>query len=191
MKRILVVLISSLLVPGFSVLALGAPGPAVRTVRKAAPAAYEAHPATILARGRDDDEKEEQEFFGKHKHEGKKHHKKGHSEWKEKHAGRFFRPVDRNYFRQCYGGSDLQHLPPGLRKQVERTGHLPPGLEKHLRRNGQLPPGLQKRMTPANGCVLAHIGPLPVSNKLYILGRDAYLINSSTRQIIDVLRGAY
>lgn len=36
-------------------------------------------------------------------------------------------------------------LPPGLARQVNRTGQLPPGLQRRLDRTGQLPPGLQRR----------------------------------------------
>ena len=87
--------------------------------------------------------------------------------------------------------TDVSSLPPGLQKHVARTGHLPPGLEKQLARNGHLPPGLEKRMSPASPCVMQRLGPLPPDSRLYMLGRDAYLINYHTRAIIDVLRGAY
>jgi hypothetical protein len=133
-----------------------------------------AHPATRLA--------------GNSK--GAKHHKHG-DEGDGNYGGPFFRPVDAGYFHQCYGGTDVSGLPPGLQKHVARTGHLPPGLEKHLARNGQLPPGLQKRMSPASPCVLQRMGPLPPNSRLYMLGRDAYLIDAHTRAIIDILRGAY
>jgi hypothetical protein len=142
-----------------------------------------------LARA-DDDEGEpyENSEHGKRKHHHGKHHG---GEAEGQYAGPFFRPVDSGYFSQCYGGGDISSLPPGLQKHVERTGHLPPGLEKQLARNGHLPPGLEKRMSPASPCVLQRIGPLPPNSRLYMLGRDAYLINYHTRSIIDILRGAY
>jgi hypothetical protein len=121
---------------------------------------------------------------------GAKHHERG-DEGGGNYDGPFFRAADAGYFHQCYGGVDVSSLPPGLQKHVARTGHLPPGLEKHLERNGQLPPGLQKRMSPASPCVLQRIGPLPPDSRLYMLGRDAYLINYHTRAIIDILRGAF
>lgn len=65
------------------------------------------------------------------------------------------------------------------------------GLQKHVARTGHLPPGLEKRMSPASPCVLGRLGPLPPHSRLYLLGRDAYLINYHTREIIDILRGAY
>jgi len=139
-----------------------------------APAVRTAHPAMQIA--------------GNSK--GAKHHKHG-DEGDGNYAGPFFRPVAAGYFNQCYGGADVSNLPPGLQKHVARTGHLPPGLEKHLERNGQLPPGLQKRMSPASPCVLERIGPLPPDSRLYMLGRDAYLVNYHTRAIIDILRGAF
>ena len=117
-----------------------------------------------------------------------KHHK--HDD-EANYAGSFFSPIDASYFGQCYGGTDVSSLPPGLQKHVARTGHLPPGLEKQLARNGHLPPGLEKRMSPASPCLMQRLGPLPPDSRLYMLGRDAYLINYHTRAIIDVLRGAY
>jgi hypothetical protein len=107
------------------------------------------------------------------------------------YAGPFFRPAYIRYFHDCYGGGDVRNLPPGLRKQVERTGHLPPGLEKHLERDGTLPPGLEKRMIRANPCIMRHIGRLPVDSRLYMFGRDAYLINYHTHRIIDILRNVF
>jgi hypothetical protein len=121
---------------------------------------------------------------------GAKHNGNGEEEYGN-YTGPFFRPVDAGYFHRCYGGVDVNSLPPGLQKHVAHTGHLPPGLEKHLERNGQLPPGLQKRMSPASPCVLERLGPLPPDSRLYMLGRDAYLINYHTRAIIDILRGAF
>jgi len=139
-----------------------------------APAVRTAHPAIQIA--------------GNSK--GAKHNKHG-DEGDGNYTGPFFRPIDAGYFHQCYGGVDVNSLPPGLQKHVARTGHLPPGLEKHLERNGQLPPGLQKRMSPASPCVIERIGPLPPDSRLYMLGRDAYLVNYHTRAIIDILRGAF
>jgi hypothetical protein len=121
---------------------------------------------------------------------GRKHHKHD-DDGADNYGGPFFRPADARYFHQCYGGTDVSSLPPGLQKHVARTGHLPPGLEKHLERDGQLPPGLQKRMSAVSPCVLERMGPLPPNSRIYMLGRDAYLINYHTRAIIDILRGAF
>jgi hypothetical protein len=145
--------------------------------------------STQLARAHGDDAGEP---YGDGKHEKAKHRHGGYREYAGgPYAGPFFRPGDAGYFNKCYGGSDISSLPPGLQKHVERTGHLPPGLEKQLARNGHLPPGLEKRMSPVSPCVLQRIGPLPPDSRLYMLGRDAYLINYHTRAIIDILRGAY
>lgn len=122
-------------------------------------------------------------------HHSDEHHM-SEEERERNYAGPFFRPTYTRYFHDCYGGN-MRNLPPGLQKQVERTGHLPPGLQKHLERDGTLPPGLEKRMTPANPCLMRHIGPLPVGERLYMLGRDAYLINYHTRRIIDILRNVF
>lgn len=154
--------------------------PGAGIAERGAAATRTAHPAIQIARAHDED--------GPRNSKGSKHHKDKHN---GNYGGSFFRPADAGYFHQCYGGADVSSLPPGLQKQVARTGHLPPGLEKHLERNGQLPPGLQKRMSPANPCVLEHVRPLPPNSRLYMLGRDSYLINYHTHKIIDVLRGAF
>lgn len=107
------------------------------------------------------------------------------------YRGKFFRSGYRTYFRECYGVSETGGLPPGLQKHLERTGRLPAGLERHLARNGQLPPGLEKKMVPVNDCVRRHIGPLPRGTQLYLLGRDAYLVNQSARQVIDILHNVF
>ncbi len=159
--------------------------PGAAAARSAATGAISPSSAVLLAK-HDEDNDDGGAPPTKPKHG--KHHK--HDD-EGNYAGPFFRPVDAGYFGQCYGGTDVSSLPPGLQKHVARTGHLPPGLEKQLARNGHLPPGLEKRMSPASPCVMQRLGPLPPDSRLYMLGRDAYLINYHTRAIIDVLRGAY
>jgi hypothetical protein len=174
-KAIAAAALSGLLTAGIRAPARGAAEsfPAgAEIAHRGAPAARTAHPSIQIAGN----------SKGGNRHKG---------EDNGNYGGPFFRPVDAGHFHQCYGGVDVNSLPPGLQKHVARTGHLPPGLEKHLERNGQLPPGLQKRMSPANPCVLERIGPLPPDSRLYMLGRDAYLVNYHTRAIIDILRGAF
>lgn len=134
----------------------------------------------------------------KHSDHGEHHHGKEAKGWKEAKAaarhgnfgGSFFRQHYVPYFRSCYG-PNTGNLPPGLQKHIARTGHLPPGLEMQLERNGHLPPGLEKRLNPVSPCVTRRIGQLPVNTKLYLLGRDALLLNEHTHEIVDILRGAY
>ncbi len=175
--------LASMLVAAMRAPVLGAAGPSLPSAgitRNAMTAGRDAHPAMRLARAHDDGESAANP-------KGKKHHRDAND---GNYGGPFFRPADAGYFHQCYGGGDVKSLPPGLQKNA-RTGHLPPGLEKHLERTGHLPPGLEKRISPVSPCVLGHLGPLPPHSRLYLLGRDAYLINYHTREIIDILRGAY
>jgi hypothetical protein len=209
MKTMIAAALGCALAVGVGGLALGADTPVIGVVPPVPAFARIAPAPRVQLAGHDKDEDEglpEGEYYAPHGHEGHKGHgeeseehhheahRKHHKDEKETerdYGGPFFRPAYTNYFHQCYEGVEVKSLPPGLQKQVERTGHLPPGLEKHLEREGTLPPGLQKRMSPANPCVLRHIGPLPAGSRLYMLGRDAYLINYHTRRILDILRSAY
>ncbi len=62
-------------------------------------------------------------------------------------------------------------LPPGLQKQLERTGTLPPGLAKR-----ELPPGLQKKL-----------GDAPPGTERVIAGNDMVLLEKATGKILDVI----
>lgn len=95
------------------------------------------------------------------------------------------RPVfsghDRDVITQYYSQRS-SNLPPGLAKKK----HLPPGLQKQLDRNGHLPPGLEKRSLPGD---LEHkLSPLPTGYGRVIVGRDVLIIQTSTQQILDILR---
>lgn len=132
---------------------------------------------------------------GKHKgHKGRGKQKKAESveEALAEDAGRFkgpfFTPQNAALLTSYYSATQLSHLPPGLRKHIERTGHLPPGLEKHLARNGQLPPGLQKRLNPLPPDLVRRLGPLPVGTRLYLYNRDILLLNAHTNAVVDILR---
>ena len=205
MKTMIAAVLGGVLAVGLGGLALGANTPLVGVVPHASAFARIAPaPGVQLADNDKGEGRPEGEYYAPHGHGHEGHKEYGEEHWEhheDKHhmseeerernyAGPFFRPTYTRYFQNCYGGN-ARNLPPGLRKQVERTGHLPPGLQKHLARDGTLPPGLEKRMTPVNPCVMRHIGPLPVGERLYMLGRDAYLINYHTRRIIDILRNAF
>lgn len=83
-----------------------------------------------------------------------------------------------------HNGGVGKGLPPGLQKQVERTGSLPPGLEKHIRDTGTLPPGLESRRIPSEIHEKLRLGK---GRELHWVGDDVYLIESATRAIIDVV----
>lgn len=82
-----------------------------------------------------------------------------------------------DYYSQRTSG-----LPPGLAKKK----HLPPGLQKRLERNGRLPPGLEKRALP--GDLDRRLARLPGGYERVIVGRDMAIINTSTEEILDILR---
>lgn len=128
---------------------------------------------------------------GEHKgHKGdKRHGKKAREEAAEKFKGPFFTAHNAALLASYYSPRQLSHLPPGLRKHLERTGHLPPGLEKHLARNGRLPPGLQKDLTPLPPDLVGRLGRLPAGTRLYLYNRDILLLNAHTNAVVDILRG--
>ena len=77
-------------------------------------------------------------------------------------------------------------LPPGLQRQLERTGRLPPGLERQLYRNGTLPPGLQAQALPYD-----LTGVLPRRDDRYEIVRvdsNVLLVERATRLILDIIR---
>lgn len=81
-----------------------------------------------------------------------------------------------------YYSSRNSGLPPGLAKKK----HLPPGLQKQLERNGRLPPGLEKRALPSD--LDRRLSRLPGGYGRVIVGNDVVIINTSTDEILDILR---
>lgn len=70
-------------------------------------------------------------------------------------------------------------LPPGLERQIERTGHLPPGLEKRLR---PFPPELVRRMPPLpEGC----------GCRYGFVGTSAVIVNPKTGAVLDMIRDIF
>ena len=120
-------------------------------------------------------------------------------------CGQYFNAASLPYFRDYYSQDNYANLPPGLRKQLHKSGHLPPGLEKKYAQTGQLPPGLEKRFEcgqtlPTDYSSYLYrvpdvayegVGPLPPDSTLYLYGRDLILLNDHTKAIIDILRGVY
>lgn len=87
------------------------------------------------------------------------------------------RQIVREYFRN--EGADL---PPGLAKRQS----LPPGLQKQLQKTGRLPPGLEKRRMPS-----ALKAKLPRYDGPYertIVGNDLILLDPKTGLILDVMQ---
>lgn len=84
------------------------------------------------------------------------------------------------------GSSSGQGLPPGIQRQLERTGRLPPGLERQLYRNGTLPPGLQAQALPFD-----LIGTLPRRNdrfEILQVNNEILLVERATRLVLDIIR---
>lgn len=87
------------------------------------------------------------------------------------------RRIVRDYYRSS--ASDLPHglakrkaLPPGLRKQLRKTGHLPPGLEKR-----HMPSELEHRLPK-------YYGPYERT----IVGNDLIMLDPKTGLILDVMQ---
>lgn len=74
------------------------------------------------------------------------------------------------------------HLPPGLAKK----DRLPPGLEKQLVRSGTLPPGLQKRLYPAPPELEHRLPPPPPDCAHVLISGRIILLNRKTNLIVDV-----
>lgn len=74
-------------------------------------------------------------------------------------------------------------LPPGLAKRDD----LPPGLQMQLDRWGTLPPGLDKCDLPRD--LVAQLPGRAKGRKFVAVGEDVLLIDTTTRLILDVMRG--
>lgn len=84
--------------------------------------------------------------------------------------------IVREYFR-----SESADLPPGLAKRKS----LPPGLQKQLRKTGQLPPGLEKHRMPSDleAKLPKYFGPYERA----IVGNDLVMLDPKTGKILDVM----
>lgn len=84
---------------------------------------------------------------------------------------------ERRIIREYYSGgggnvANQKALPPGLRKQLQRTGQLPPGLEKR-----RMPSDLEHRLPRYDG---------PYERT--IIGNDLILLDPKTGVILDVMQ---
>lgn len=84
-----------------------------------------------------------------------------------------------------YHQSQYTNLPPGLAK---RGGNLPPGLQKQLEHIGTLPPELQKRLQPFPLELSRQLPRLPANYTYGVIDGSAVIVNSRTRQIIDLIQ---
>ena len=87
----------------------------------------------------------------------------------------------RDEIRGWYAESE-GHLPPGLAKK----DRLPPGLEKQLVRSGTLPPGLQKRLYPVPVELERRLPPPPPDCAHVFISGHIVLLNRKTNLIVDV-----
>lgn len=74
------------------------------------------------------------------------------------------------------------HLPPGLAKKDQ----LPPGLEKQLVRTGTLPPGLQKKVYPCPVELEHQLPPPPPDTRHVLVGGHIVLLNRKTNVVVDI-----
>ncbi len=105
------------------------------------------------------------------------------------YRGPYFTSERVTLIRNYYTPEEIDRLPPGLRKHLERTGQLPPGLEKKLMVNQPLPPGYLDYMVPAPPQLVGTLGPLPPDSRLYFYNGDAVLINPRTQAVLDIVHG--
>jgi hypothetical protein len=127
-----------------------------------------------------------------YKGKGGKHHNKQYGEYYQPYdySGPYFNSQRLTIIRGYYTPAEIDNLPPGLRKHLERTGHLPPGLEKKLMVNQPLPPEYLNYMVPAPPDLVSRLGPLPPGSNLYFYNGDAVLVNPKTLAVMDILHGA-
>ena len=102
-----------------------------------------------------------------------------------------FSPAERNMIRA--------HLA-GEQRSAMKHQDLPPGLEKKMARGKPLPPGWQKKVEPGHSLdyrvyrqgqslpeeLLRRLPPPPVGSEILQVDEKIILLNSATRNILDV-----
>jgi len=76
-------------------------------------------------------------------------------------------------------------LPPGLQKQLAKTGELPPGLQKKLEESGALPKGLRASGLPDE--LEAELPDLPEGQERVIVDNDILIIEQATGAVLDAI----
>ena len=92
-----------------------------------------------------------------------------------------FTEKERRIVREYYRGGHAD-LPPGLAKRKS----LPPGLKKQLRKTGHLPPGLEKRRMPSD--LVRRLPRYDGPFERTIIGNDLILLDPKTGLILDVMQ---
>ena len=83
--------------------------------------------------------------------------------------------------------TNLESLPRGLAKREK----LPPGLGRQVERTGTLPPGLQRRLQPLPPDLERQLPDVLVGMRRVILGRDVVLLVEATSRIVDLIRNVF
>jgi len=110
-------------------------------------------------------------------------HARGHGKHGDDDQGeQFYKHHDREVMRGWYHDHQ-SNLPPGLAKR----DRLPPGLEKQLVRSGTLPPGLQKRLQPCPEELERRLPPPPPDCAHVLIGGHIVLVNRRTNVILDIV----
>lgn len=91
---------------------------------------------------------------------------------------RIFSTAQRERISGCL--NNTAGLPPGLAKRES----LPPGLQKQLDRTGKLPPGLQKKVQPLPSQCQVNLPKLPTDWQRVVLG-DRVIVLDPAKRIID------
>jgi hypothetical protein len=108
---------------------------------------------------------------------------KGHNKHADVNRGdndnyRVFSTTQRDHISSCL--NNTAGLPPGLAKRES----LPPGLQKQLDRTGKLPPGLQKKVQPLPSQCQINLPKLPTDWQRVVLG-DRVIVLDPAKRIID------
>lgn len=90
---------------------------------------------------------------------------------------------DRIVIRDYMNKHHKKHCPPGLAKK--HNGCLPPGLAQHYRVGEVLPQ--ESILETLSRTLLGQLNPAPKGHRYVRVENDVYLMNNSTRQIIDAV----
>ena len=92
-----------------------------------------------------------------------------------------FSAQDREIVRTYYGEKRAS-LPAGLAKKAK----LPPGLSRQVERSGHLPPGLERKRLPRD--LEQRLSRVPEGHVRLRVGADVVLMDGRTELILDVMK---